>query len=82
MGEYRKRARAHVAAAMQTLEAMGEDMEDLRERVTAPEIVGDKIPVEVHMKSIQSGMERLKEQRIKAREREEQLMNRILGIED
>ncbi|KAI0749701.1 hypothetical protein C8Q80DRAFT_1269537 [Daedaleopsis nitida] len=80
LGEYRKRARAHVAAAMQTLEGMGEDMEDLRERVAAPEIVGDRIPIEVHMKSIQSGMERLKEQRLKAKEREEQLMDKILGI--
>ncbi|KAI0696294.1 hypothetical protein C8T65DRAFT_729690 [Cerioporus squamosus] len=81
LGEYRKRAAAHVAAAMQTLQAMGEDMEDLRERVAAPEIVGDQIPIEVHMKSIQSGMERLKEQRIRAREREDQLMNKILGVD-
>ncbi|OJT02448.1 hypothetical protein TRAPUB_7015 [Trametes pubescens] len=79
LGEYRKRAAAHVAAAKQTIMAMGEDMEDLRERVAAPDIVGDRIPVEVHMRSIQSGLERLKEDRIKAREREEQLMNRILG---
>ncbi|KAI0359705.1 hypothetical protein OH77DRAFT_1471382 [Trametes cingulata] len=81
LGEYRKRAAAHVAAAKQTLQAMSEDMEDLRERVAAPDIVGDRIPIEVHMKSIQSGLERLKEDRIKAREREEQLLNRILGVE-
>ncbi|KAI1796945.1 hypothetical protein LXA43DRAFT_911221 [Ganoderma leucocontextum] len=82
LGEYRKRAAAHVAAAMQTLQAMGEDMEDLRERVAAPELVGDRVPVEVHMKSIRAGIERLKEQRVKAKEREEMLMNRILGIEN
>ncbi|KAL7279308.1 hypothetical protein ACG7TL_007149 [Trametes sanguinea] len=80
LGEYRKRAAAHVAAAKQTLLAMSEDMEDLRERVAAPDVVGDRIPVEVHMKSIQSGLERLKEDRIKAREREEHLMNKILGV--
>ncbi|KAI8980016.1 hypothetical protein BD414DRAFT_493319 [Trametes punicea] len=80
LGEYRKRAAAHVAAAKQTLQAMSEDMEDLRERVAAPDIVGDRIPVEVHMKSIQSGLERLKEDRMRAREREEQLMNKILGV--
>ncbi|KAI9066312.1 hypothetical protein FKP32DRAFT_1674052 [Trametes sanguinea] len=80
LGEYRKRAAAHVAAAKQTLLAMSEDMEDLRERVAAPDIVGDRIPVEVHMKSIQSGLERLREDRIKAREREEHLMNKILGV--
>ena len=82
LGEYRRRAAAHVAAAMQTLQAMGEDMEDLRERVAAPELVGDVVPVEVHMKSIRAGMDRLKEQRLKAKEREELLMNRILGIEE
>ena len=82
LGEYRRRAAAHVAAAMQTLQAMGEDMEDLRERVAATELVGDVVPVEVHMKSIRAGMDRLKEQRLKAKEREELLMNRILGIEE
>ncbi|EJF64846.1 hypothetical protein BD309DRAFT_1003167 [Dichomitus squalens] len=82
LGEYRRRAAAHVAAAMHTLQAMGEDMEDLRERVSAPELVGDVVPVEVHMKSIRAGMDRLKEQRVKAKEREEMLMSRILGIEE
>ncbi|KAI0775061.1 hypothetical protein BD413DRAFT_532700 [Trametes elegans] len=81
LGEYRFRAAAHVAAAKQTLQAMGEDMEDLRERVAAPDIVGDRIPIEVHMRSIQSGLERLKEDRVKAKEREEQLMNKILGVD-
>ncbi|KAI0833648.1 hypothetical protein BC628DRAFT_1308328 [Trametes gibbosa] len=81
LGEYRKRAAAHVAAAKQTLLAMSEDMEDLRERVAAPEIVGDSIPIEVHMQSIQSGLERLKEDRIRARARENQLMNKILGVD-
>ncbi|CDO75175.1 hypothetical protein BN946_scf184866.g16 [Trametes cinnabarina] len=80
LGEYRKRAAAHVAAAKQTLQAMSEDMEDLRERVAAPDVLGDRIPVEVHMKSLQSGLERLKEDRIKAREREEYLMNKVLGV--
>ncbi len=82
LGEYRKRAAAHVAAASQTLQAMGEDMEDLRERVAAPELVGDRVPVEVHMKSIRAGIERLKEQRVRTKVREEQLMNKILGIEN
>ncbi|KAH9902634.1 hypothetical protein C8Q73DRAFT_13011 [Cubamyces lactineus] len=81
LGEYRKRAAAHVAAAKQTLQAMSEDMEDLRERVAAPDVVGDRIPVEVHMKSIQSGLERLKEDRIRAREREDDLVRKILNVE-
>ncbi|KAI0636081.1 hypothetical protein C8Q77DRAFT_1216556 [Trametes polyzona] len=80
LGEYRRRAAAHVAAAKQTLIAMSEDMEDLRERVAAPDIVGDRIPVEVHMRSIQSGLERLKDDRVKARAREDELMNKLLGV--
>ncbi|KAH9945050.1 uncharacterized protein BXZ73DRAFT_73267 [Epithele typhae] len=82
LGEYRRRAAAHIAAASQTVLAMTEEMEDLRERVAAPDLTGDKIPLEVHMRSIRSGMERIQEQRVKAKEREEQLMNKILGIHD
>jgi hypothetical protein len=81
LGEYRKRALVHVVTALQTLQAMSEDMEDLRERVAAPELVGSSIPVEVHMKSIQSGLERLKQGRIKAQEREAEAVRRVLAID-
>jgi len=56
-------------------------MEDLRERVAAPELIGSKIPVEVHMKSIRSGLERLKEGRVRSRQLQENAVNRALGIE-
>ncbi len=82
VGRYRNRALAHVVTAQQTLETMAEEMEELRERVAAPELVGNAIPVEVHMKSIRSGLERLKERRIGAKHLEEQIQNRILGSED
>jgi hypothetical protein len=82
VGGYRDRARAHVVAALQVLETMAEEMEELRERVAAPELVGDAIPIDVHMKSIRSGLERLKERRIGAKHLEEQLRNRVLGSED
>jgi len=49
---------------------MGEDMEDLRERVSAPEIAGSAIPVKVHMESIRNGLKRLKQRRMKAKEKE------------
>lgn len=81
VGSYRDRALAHVVAALQTLETMAEEMEELRERVAAPELVGDAIPVEVHMKSIRSGLERLKDRRIGAKHAEEQIRNRILRSE-
>lgn len=80
LGDYRKRALVHVVAALQMLQAMSEDMEDMRERVGAPELLGSSIPVEVHIRSIRSGLERLKEGRIKAKEREEEAVRRILVI--
>ncbi|EGO24775.1 hypothetical protein SERLADRAFT_468573 [Serpula lacrymans var. lacrymans S7.9] len=80
LGSYRQKALAHVVAALQTLHSMSEDMEDLRERVAAPEIVGGRIPLDVHIGSIQSGLERLREGRIKAKEREEKTVRRVLGI--
>jgi len=63
VGGYRSRALAHVVAALQILESMAEDMEELRERVAAPELVGDAIPIDVHMKSLRDGLERLKGRR-------------------
>jgi len=81
VGGYRDRARAHVVAALQTLETMAEEMEELRERVAAPELVGNAIPIEVHMKSIRSGLERLKDRRIGAKRAEEQIRDRILRSE-
>jgi hypothetical protein len=80
LGTYRKQALSHVITALQTLQAMGSDMEDIRERVAAPELTDSKIPVEVHMKSISSGLERLKEGRIRARRLEEESMNRVLNL--
>ena len=82
IGEYRTRAAAHVAAALQALIGMSEDMEDLRERVAAPELIGDRIPVEVHMKSIRAGLDRLQADRTRAREREEEAVKKILGVSD
>ena len=63
VGGYRNRALAHVVAALQMLESMAEDLDELRERVTAPELVGDAIPIDVHMKSLRGGLERLNARR-------------------
>lgn len=78
LGMYRKKALAHVVAALQTLQAMSSDMEDIRERVAAPELTRSKIPVEVHMKSIRSGLQRLKEGRVRARRLEVEAMRHVL----
>ncbi|KAI0040346.1 hypothetical protein FA95DRAFT_1502994 [Auriscalpium vulgare] len=77
LGSYRTRALAHVVGALQTLMRMSEDMQDLRERVAAPELVGDRIPVDVHIKSIRTSLERLQERRIIAKEHRVDTMKRI-----
>jgi len=79
IGGYRRRALAHVVATIQALGALSGDMEDLRSRVAAPDIVGDKIPVDVHIKSIKGGLERLKNGQIRSRERQDESIKRILG---
>lgn len=81
LGEYRKQALAHVVSALQTLRALSDDMEDMRERVAEPELAGSHIPVKVHLNSIQLGLQRLKDSRVKAREREEEAIKRVLGVE-
>lgn len=79
LGQYRKKALNQVTMALQALRTLSDDMEDLRERVASPELVKSRIPVEVHMKSIRGGIERLKESRVRARDQEEQAIERLLG---
>lgn len=79
IGEYRRRAMAQVSAALQTLQGMSEDMEDLRQRVAAPELLGDRIPVEVHLKSIKGGLERLQADRKRTKERNDETVRLMLG---
>jgi len=78
MGGYRVRARAHVVAVLKMLRLMADDMEDLRERVAAPDLAGDAIPIDVHMKSLRGGLERLKRRQAGAKQLREQLMDRIV----
>ena len=79
VGGYRDRALAHVVAALHMLETMAEDMEELRERVAAPRLIGETIPINVHMKSLRGGLERLKERRDGARTMEDEIVKRVLG---
>lgn len=80
LGSFRKKALLHVTAALETLRAMSDDMEDLRERAATPELVGPSIPIEVHIQSIQHGIERLQEGREKAKRLEAAAVRRILEI--
>ena len=77
---YRQKALAHVVATLHALQALDADMEELRTRVAAPEIVGDEIPVEVHIKSIKAGVERLKEGRLRSSSKQGGSVARIFGI--
>ncbi|KDR78981.1 hypothetical protein GALMADRAFT_64512 [Galerina marginata CBS 339.88] len=80
LGEYRKQALVHVVAALQALRAMSEDMEDMRERVAAPNLIGSNVPAEVHMKSIRMGLDRLREGRIRAKKLEDAAVRRVLSL--
>jgi hypothetical protein len=79
VGTYRNQARLHVTATLQTLQSLSEDMEDLRERVATPGLVGESIPLEVQIQSIQFGLERLKENRMRARRIHDKAVNEITG---
>jgi hypothetical protein len=81
VGDWRKRAQVHIIATLQALDSMSEDMEDLRERVAQPELIGENIPPEVHMKSIQAGLDRLKVDRKQAKEREEENLRTMLNLD-
>lgn len=66
---YRRVAWAHVQTTIMKLQAIRAQLEDLRERVGSPETVGtDKVPLEVHIDSINLGIERLEEQRDASRQ--------------
>jgi len=77
VGSYRKKALVHVTAALETLRSMSDDMEDLRERVATPELIGPSLPMEVHIQSIQNGITRLQEGRDKAKRIEADAVIRV-----
>ncbi|KAJ2921936.1 hypothetical protein H1R20_g15149, partial [Candolleomyces eurysporus] len=79
---YRKHASAHVVAALHTLQSVNQDMEDMRERVAAPNLAGSRIAPEVHMNTIKHGLERLKEGRTRARQIGEAALRKALGIDE
>jgi hypothetical protein len=74
VGVYRKSAYGHVAGTILKLQAIGADLEDLRERVVAPELLRDRayVPLSVHIENINRGVERLEESRESAKKSERQ----------
>ncbi|KAJ3899392.1 hypothetical protein F5879DRAFT_776125, partial [Lentinula edodes] len=77
IGGYRKQALAHVISALQILRALSDDMEDMREKMMMPHLVGSQIPLEVQISSIQHGLERLRDSKVLAQERERGAIQRI-----
>lgn len=90
VGAYRKMAIAHVMSTIIKLQAIAANLEDLRERVGAPELVGvkDGLPLEMHLEQIRLGVERLEELRREGRQvetyRDRTILDRdeMIGIEN
>ncbi len=80
VGAYRKIAWAHVSGTIIRLQAMGAELEELRERIGSAELLKDRkeIPLAVHLESIRLGVERLEQGRQASRELEQSHLNRVL----
>ena len=79
VGSYRRIAWAHVTNTIVKLQAIRDNLEDLRERVAMPETVGTaQVPLEVHIDAINLGIQRLEEQRDESRKLEGQTYQRVL----
>lgn len=62
---YRKQALKHVSGTLLKLRAIQAELENLREGVAAPEVLGwrDSLPIEYHLELIDRGVDRLKQAR-------------------
>ncbi|KAH9928145.1 uncharacterized protein B0H18DRAFT_875116 [Fomitopsis serialis] len=76
--QYRKQALDHVVMTRDVLKKVAADVEELRDRSAAPQIVGERVPVEVLIRSIGQGIERLQEGRQRA-SGGRHVMNRLLA---
>lgn len=82
VGRYRKEALMHVVVTRDVLQGLAADVEELRASSVAPEIVGNNVPPEVLIRSVENQVERLKESRRKANERQQAMMNKLLASPD
>ena len=75
---YRRTAWAHVSGTMLKLQGIAAGLEDLRERVGAPDVLGTDVPLRQHVETIQMGVERLERQREESRRVEAEAYRRVL----
>lgn len=77
---YRRTAFNHVSATIVKLQGIAAGIEDLRDRVGAPELLRGKVkvPLTVHIENIQRGVERLEGQRDSARQIENEVIRKAL----
>lgn len=76
---YKRAAWAHVNATILKLQAIRANLEDLRERVAMPETVGtDKVPLDIHIETINRGIQRLEDQRESGRSKQDQYFKDLL----
>ena len=78
---YRQNAIAHVTGTLVKLQAMGADLEELRDRVGGVELLGTRGPVSLrlHIENIEMGVERLEKGRQNARQLESDEREKTLG---
>ena len=79
VSEYRKTAWAHISGTILRLQAMGAELEELRERVASAEVLGTGVvPLSVHIENIEAGVERLEGARANAKTIQDEHLKRVL----
>ncbi|MCJ1311043.1 hypothetical protein MMC25_004713 [Agyrium rufum] len=81
VNEYRRSAFAHVSGTIIRLQAMGAELEELRERVASVRLLRDvaDLPLSVHIENIELGVERLEAVRRNSKKIESTHIQETLG---
>ena len=84
VNQYRRAAFDHVSSTILKLQAMGSELEELRERVAGTSALEDRkrVPLSVHIENIEMGVERLEAGRDKLRKTEEAQYRRVMEREE
>jgi len=84
LSQYRRTAWDHVSGTMLKLQSIAAELEDLRERVAAPDLMRSNtdVPLKMHIEHIQMGLDRLEGQRMEGRLVEGQAQRRVLDRGD